>query len=199
MGYGVTLRRCFGRWARPTALVATLLSILGAGATAHADPLEVMKIELERSQAAETTASPGNADEPASALDAEAAPASTSGRPDEPEAAGAPANRADDDGADVIVRVLGETGEPVRGAAVWIRSGERWVERQSDATGTAEFVNLPAGAARIQVVATGWNSSGDRVDVDGADVSVEIALERRSAPGTVSRAADLAERTSEPD
>ncbi len=94
-----------------------------------------------------------------------------------------PAAREDvDDGVDLIVRVRDDDGEPVRGASVWVRTGRSWIEGQSNISGVADFEDLPTGAARVQIVATGWNSSGSNVDLDGDEMTIEVALEPRAAP-----------------
>ena len=96
-----------------------------------------------------------------------AAPASSAGKPSD---------------TSLVVRVRDRDGKPVRGASVWVRSGESWIEGQSDRSGNADFDGLKTGSTRVQVVATGWNSSGSSVDLDGGEVTLDVALERRAAP-----------------
>lgn len=98
------------------------------------------------------------------------------------------------DSVNLVVRVRDTGGEPVRGASVWVRSGEGWVEGQSDISGNADFEDLPSGKTRVQVVATGWNSSGGSVDLDDREVTIEVALDRRAAPQSTAGAKAEAER-----
>ncbi|TFH22712.1 MAG: carboxypeptidase regulatory-like domain-containing protein, partial [Myxococcales bacterium] len=111
-------------------------------------------------------------------------------QPDQAETQAAEHERVDvGDGVDLIVRVRDHGGEPVRGASVWVRTDRSWIEGQSDIRGIADFENLPAGAARLQIVATGWNSSGSSVDLDGGEMTIDVALEPRAAPKTGVRGA----------
>jgi hypothetical protein len=85
---------------------------------------------------------------------------------------------------DLVVRVRDGQGEAVRGASVWVRTDEGWIEGQSDARGHAGFDDLPAGEVRVQIVATGLNSSGGAIQLDGTGATVDFTLEPRRAPLT---------------
>ena len=85
---------------------------------------------------------------------------------------------------DLVVRVRNGQGEAVRGASVWVRTDEGWIEGQSDARGHAGFDDLPAGEVRVQIVATGLNSSGGAIQLDGTGATVDFTLEPRRAPLT---------------
>lgn len=85
---------------------------------------------------------------------------------------------------DLVVRVRTGQGEAVRGASVWVRTDEGWIEGQSDADGHAGFHDLPTGEVRVQIVATGLNSSGGAIQLDGTGSTVDFTLEPRRAPLT---------------
>jgi len=63
------------------------------------------------------------------------------------------------------------------------------IEQRSDALGRARFADLPVGSVRVQAVATGWNTSGRNVALDGERVQVDFALTPRKPPAAGTAAA----------
>ena len=93
--------------------------------------------------------------------------------------------------SDGVIAYVGQTYDRSLSGGHW-RGGEGWVEGQSDISGNADFEDLPSGKTRVQVVATGWNSSGGSVDLDDREVTIEVALDRRAAPqSTAGEKADV--------
>jgi len=83
---------------------------------------------------------------------------------------------------ELVIQVNDAAGKPVRGAAVSVVIGDLEIEQRSNGSGQATFHDLPVGAARVQAVATGWNSSGRVVTLTGDRVQVDLALIPRKPP-----------------
>jgi hypothetical protein len=98
-------------------------------------------------------------------------------------------------GVELVVQVNDDAGKPLRGAAVSVVIDELEVEQRSNGSGQAKFRDLPAGAARVQAVATGWNSSGRVVTLTGERVLVDLALTPRKPPAGAGATASGAQGT----
>jgi len=85
-------------------------------------------------------------------------------------------------GTDLLVQVSDDGGNPVRGAAVSVLIDDLEIERHSDDLGQATFNDLRAGQVLVQVVASGWNSSGSIVRLTGDRMQIDLALTPRKPP-----------------
>lgn len=83
---------------------------------------------------------------------------------------------------ELVIQVSDGAGKPVRGAAVSVVIDGLEMEQRSDTRGRARFGDLPVGSARVQAVATGWDTSGRKVALDRERVQVDLALTPRKPP-----------------
>jgi len=83
---------------------------------------------------------------------------------------------------ELVIQVSDGAGNPVRGAAVIVVIDNLEIEQRSDTKGRARFGDLPVGSARVQAVATGWNTSGRNIALDRERVQVDLALTPRKPP-----------------
>jgi len=83
---------------------------------------------------------------------------------------------------ELVIQVSDGAGKPVRGATVSVVIDDLEMEQRSDARGRAKFSDLPVGSARVQAVATGWNTSGRNIALDRERVQVDLALTPRNPP-----------------
>jgi hypothetical protein len=85
--------------------------------------------------------------------------------------------------AQLQVKVLANTGEPLRGVTVNVSTQAGDSERSTNAAGLATFLDVPPGAATIQVVSSGWNSAGRNITLSpGQHVELSVPLEPHEAP-----------------
>jgi len=90
---------------------------------------------------------------------------------------------------ELVVRVNDAAGKPVRGVTVSVVIDDLESEQRSDMSGQARFRDLPVGTARVQAVATGWNTSGRNITLDRERVQVDLALTPRKPPADGTAAA----------